>query len=101
MSELMLNLSQDLCNQGYEDRALDHIYDTVDNLLKLGEFDTIDAIFINIDTTQYDTVILIALLTTTKPAKSKLQHYDDLFHKVKKEILNREGDIGDLLIGLD
>lgn len=89
---LSLNKAQNLHDDGSEDAALDLIYDQVDDLLRAGEFDYLDSCLFSIEPYNYNTDLLLALLTTTLPVKNSLIHRSEFTSKVCQELRNRNYD---------
>ena len=85
---------------GLPDSALDIIYDRVDELLHNAEFEQCAQILDQLDETRYSTDILLALITTTFPAKSRIRTRAQFLGRVSEELRKRgENDVR-LLAGL-
>jgi hypothetical protein len=83
-----------------DDSDLDHIYDTVDQQFISEKFAEVDRVLEALVVENTSTDELIAFLTATLPAKSKLKKRAEFCERVKKVLAERErGDSG-LLDGL-
>lgn len=92
-----INHANDLKNR---DKGLDLLYDNVDQLMKDGRFCYLNSLLYNLNAQNYSTDILIGLLVSTLPVKTKLSSRPDFLSRVK-EILYWRGDwTSDLLTGL-
>lgn len=90
-----------LAQVGHIDAALDLIYDRVDHLLSAGRFPELDALLEKIDPSKLTVDVLLGLLTSTLPGKTKLEFRTILFHKVEEEIRRRGEWENGLLAGLE
>jgi hypothetical protein len=96
-----LEQAKRLAQRGQIDSALDIIYDQVDELLLAGEFHQVDDLLASATPEQLSIDLLLALLTSTLPAKSKLSNRSAFFRRVEDALQSR-GELRDgLLIGLD
>lgn len=86
---------------GRTDSALDVIYNHVDDMLLAGKFLDIDARLASTDCDKYSVDLLLALLTITYAAKSRLPHRSDFFARAEKSIRDRGALEGGLLYGLE
>lgn len=94
--------AQRLDRKGSPSAALDLIYDGVDELLHAGEFAKCSAILRSVSVGDCSMDILLVLLTTTLPAKTRLPARTWFFHQVAEEARKRtQGKFqADLLEGL-
>lgn len=72
-------------------RALDIIYDAIDDKLLAGKFDEVDASLRLVDVRVLDTAMLIGILTITSWARSRLPFRNEFFELVRQE-LDRRGE---------
>lgn len=96
-----LDRAQRLDDQGKSDEALDIVYDEVDRFLRKSSFSQLDALLKKPNTERLSIDILIALLTATYPAKSKLSSRKELFKNAEIAIQNSGEDPASLLQGLE
>ena len=98
----MLRLAMKLDAEGRTDEALDIIYDTIDEALRAGRFEDCSKFLDsndNIDACSLD--ILLGLLTSTSPAKSKIVQWYRFLSRVRV-LLHKLGlDPEPLLDGFD
>lgn len=99
-SETFIERAHRLDRQGHTDAALDLIYDAVDNLLRRGEFDSLNAILNTARPPKLSLDIVLGLLTATLPARNRLPARDTLFRNTER-LLRESGDDPGLLVGLD
>lgn len=86
---------------GHIDASLDLIYDAVDELMQKGAFDCLDSILskMRIDNVSVD--ILLGLLTSTLPGRSRLPSRPEFFRTVE-QVLKKRGEYEEgLLTGLE
>ena len=86
---------------GHLDAALDVLYDRVDDLLKAKQFTAIDNLLRETTVASYSVDILLALLTATFPARSKLPARSKFFADVEASIKGRGEWENSLLAGLE
>lgn len=87
-------------NRGFSDTALDLVYDSIDSLLHGGHFTICSSLLSELSVSDYSMDVLLALLTTTLPAKSQIATRADFLHRVENE-LRRRGELeSELLSGL-
>lgn len=67
---------------GEIDTGLDIIYDHVDMMMQQGYFNILDKMLESVIVTNYSADILLGLLTSTFPAKSKLICRENFFNRV-------------------
>jgi len=96
-----LSRAQRLESSGNVDAALDIIYDYVDKQLKTQRFYDIDQILTNVKVIEQSADILLALLTATLPARSKLSERAKFFSEVEEALKQRGEWENDLLVGLE
>jgi hypothetical protein len=80
--------------------TLDKIYDEVDDLLYANQFYDLSFFLRRIDCSKCSIDVLLALLTTTAPAKSHLLNRPFFYENVCKELENRGINEDGLLDGL-
>lgn len=90
-----------LQEQGFTDTALDLIYDSVDELLHGARFALCDSVLQETDTSQCSIDVLLALLTATLPAKSRLATRTKFFQRVETSLRERGEYSADVLSGLE
>lgn len=100
-SERFIEQARRLDEKRRTDAALDIIYDNINNLLTEGDYQRIDAILSALDPEPLSVDILLGLLTSTLPARTKLSRRRDFFSKVEEELRRREGWEKGLLTGLE
>jgi hypothetical protein len=86
---------------GNTDAALDLIYDKIDKMLTEGQFSLIDSVLNDLDVEIHSVDILLGLLTSTLPAKTKLQGRKAFFLAVEQDIKRRGEWEEGLLTGLE
>ncbi len=79
---------------------IDPIYDIIDAMLRDGKFDLVDAMLSQVDMSG-DVDVLLAYLTATFSAKSKLHNRASLFHRVEQVLKERDEWRETLLTGLE
>jgi hypothetical protein len=90
-----------LDKHGRIDAALDLIYEKIDSLLRGGDFAEVDSILSRVETKSLSVDLLLGLLTSTLPARTKLPSRREFFARVEGEITER-GELEDgLLTGLE
>ena len=90
----------ELERDGLPDSALDLIYDRVDELLHGAEWSACAAVLDDIDVSKCSTDILLALLTATLPAKSRIPSRGGFLERVGRELRARGENEDRLLAGL-
>lgn len=90
-----------LQEQGFTDTALDLIYDSVDELLHGARFALCDSVLQETDASQCSIDVLLALLTATLPAKSRLATRAQFFQRVENSLRERGEYVADVLAGLE
>jgi hypothetical protein len=71
------------------DRALDNLYDTVDDLLLAEKFEECDRILRDVDVRTSDVHMLLGYLTITLAAHSKLPYRAAFYEQVRQELTIR------------
>lgn len=97
-------LEASLCDKkGEKDKALDIIFDNVDEAFRAGRFDSIDFLLkdAQFDTDKLSINLSLGWLTATLPAKSKLPNRKQFFDAVKKSMEARGEMTSTLLAGLE
>lgn len=87
--------------RGHIDSALDALYDRIDDLLKTGEFMTLDEMLRQASAGSFSTDILLGVLTATLPARSKLPGRAKFFAEAEGSIRARGEWENGLLAGLE
>ncbi|MBI3406914.1 MAG: hypothetical protein HY040_00975 [Planctomycetes bacterium] len=90
-----------LDRSGHSDASLDLIYDEIDELLRAQRFADIDEILREAAVPNCSTDVLLAILTATAPAKSRLAARSDFFQQVKSVLDTRDEKEPGLLDGLE
>ena len=97
----MVNYANDLDKQGYTSTALDSLLGYIDNKLHMGVFSELDQSISQLNLSELSINILVCILTSTLPAKSKLPSRTNLFSDIEK-ILKSRGEYEEgLLTGLN
>jgi hypothetical protein len=86
---------------GQIDAALDLLYDNIDALMTNGDFEQIDSVLRGVELESLSIDILLGLLTSTLPARTKLGSRKEFFVAVEKEIKRRGEWEKGLLTGLE
>ncbi|KFZ26320.1 MAG: hypothetical protein KQ78_01493 [Candidatus Izimaplasma bacterium HR2] len=81
-----LYYSSTLCKIGQCDKALDIIYDNIEELISNRNYSIVDHIFLNFPIMDLDSHLIVGLLATTKYAKDRLK-YRSYFVKNSKSAL--------------
>jgi hypothetical protein len=68
---------------GHGETALDLIYDSVDELMRKGEFAQLNSLLANLSVSDFSVDILLGLLTATLPAKSRLPSRHELYEQIE------------------
>lgn len=79
---------------------LDKIYDKIDDLLRKGHFEKCDQILKGINVSSASTDELLAYLTATLPAASKMPYRKIFYENIEKEIKFRGEYQPEILSGL-
>ena len=98
--ESFLQRARRLGNAGHIDQALDLIYESVDQLLRGSHFDELDSLLKALAVESYSADLLLAILTSSFPAKSWLPSRASLFAQVQEFLRSQGEDAEDLLVGL-
>lgn len=92
--------AQRLAEQGQIDEALDLIYEQADEMLLAGEFSALNEILMPLCGASLSVDVLLAILTITLPAKSRLPARSAFYHAVEQQ-LHERGELREgLLTGL-
>jgi len=75
---------EEINKERHIDDTLDYIFDTLDNLLLDGQFDTCDEILDKFVVEDYDETILVGVLTIVYVWKEKLKNHKDFCDRVSK-----------------
>lgn len=86
---------------GQLDSAIDLIYDSVDKLLRDSNINYIDESLKSANVKRYSVDIMLAVLISTYPAKSKLKARNAFFLRVKNHLDISRDDTDQILAGLD
>jgi hypothetical protein len=90
-----------LDKQGRTDSALDVIYDTIDDLLRRGDFGRLDHVLTEVSAADYSVDLLLGLLTATLPGKGRLPSRPKFFREVERTLKARGEYDPALLTGLE
>lgn len=71
------------------DRVIDHLYDMVDDALRLGQFDVVNVQLLKVDPERWSTQMLVCLLTVTNAGKHRLSHRVALREKIRAVFTKR------------
>jgi len=93
--------ARQLEQRGYPDTALDLIYDSVDELLRRGQFALCDSILSQVNVAECSVDVLMALLTATAPASANLATRGEFLRGVERVLENRGEYEPGLLDGLE
>ena len=96
-----VRMANRLAEQGRVDAALDLIFARVDESFRSGEFSDCDQLLQRLSVGDYETDVLLGLLTATLPARSLLPSRPDFFLRAEAEIQRRGEMEPGLLTGLD
>ena len=92
--------AQRIAEQGKVDSALDLIYERADEMLLAGEFSPLNKIISDLSVDNLTIDVLLAVLTISLPAKSKLPARSSFYLSVKQKLLERGEFREGLLTGL-
>lgn len=90
-----------LDKQGQAFAALDLIYDSVDENLRMGKFQQLDSILAQEQIADLSVDLLLGILTATLPARSQLPSRQKIFEKIKNTLIVRGEYEDGLLVGLE
>jgi hypothetical protein len=96
-----LELMRKLVQSGRTRIARQYLHEGIDDLLRRGQFATVDALIFSADPLNDDPRILITLLTATKPAKGNLRLREEFYRRTADAINKRNLDEPGLLAGLE
>ena len=86
---------------GQTDAALDLLYDQIDQLLRTGKVQKVDSILEHLDLSVFSVHLLLGLLTSTLPAKTRL-NFRRKFFSDTEALLKARGEWEEgLLTGLE
>lgn len=86
---------------GHSDEALDIIFDNIDVMLLNGNFNGVDNLLVSVDPTEHSLDMALGLLTSTLPAKFKLENRNRFYELVKEDLIKHNALEEGLLVGLD
>lgn len=88
---------------GQVDDALDVLYDTIDDLMLVGDFARVDEMITYFSSTinQYSLTLAIGVLTSTLPARTRLSERPRYLELAKQKALLEGEDIDSLFFGLN
>src|SRR6266436_6087207 len=72
LHETFVSRAHRLDTARHHNAALDLIYDSMDEMMRKGEFDSLNSLLANINVADLSVDLLLGLLTATLPAKSRL-----------------------------
>ena len=96
-----VEMANRLAEQGRVDAALDLIFARVDETFRRGDFFDCDHQLQHLAVGDYNTEVLLGLLTATLPARSLLPSRPDFYSRTEAEIFRRGEMEPGLLTGLD
>jgi hypothetical protein len=96
-----ISRARELDARGHTDAALDLIYDSVDKLMRDGQFSKLDAILSGVPVASLTADILLGLLTASLPARNRLPSRKPLFRQIEQTFKNRGQLEPGLLTGLE
>ncbi len=96
-----LNKAKDIDRVGKSDEALDIVYDNIDKMLSNNNFIGVDSLLSEIDINEYSVDMLLGLLTSTLPAKNKLENRKYLLELATENVLNAGVYGVEIFVGLD
>ena len=99
-NESWLSQVNKLATMGSVDSALDILYDKVDFLLREGKLSKVDEILESANPETLNINIILGLLTTTLPAKTKLKVRGTFYETVEAYVNDQFDDTAGILIGL-
>ncbi|MCH7989825.1 MAG: hypothetical protein IID46_11845 [Planctomycetes bacterium] len=99
--ESFVRRAQRLDEQGRTDAALDLIYDSIDEMLRNGQFSNLDSLLVQLPTNTLSPDMLLGVLTATLPARSRLSNRKEFFHNVEASLKERGEYEDGLLTGLE
>lgn len=65
-------------------KAIDIVFDCIDDFALEARFEEIDEILPAIDISKLDENLMVAFLAISKPVKPKLKNYDDLYLRIEE-----------------
>lgn len=96
-----VSAAYELDKSGKVDEALDVIYDNIDSMLSGGDFIEINRLLGMISITDLSVDLVLGILTSTLPARDRLENRQHFF-QIAKECLLSQGLYGEeILVGLD
>ena len=99
-NESWLSQVNKLATMGSVDSALDILYDKVDFLLREGKLSKVDEILESANPETLNINIILGLLTTTLPAKTRLKVRGTFYETVEAYVNEQFDDTAGILIGL-
>jgi len=81
--------------------TLDLIYDSVDELMRQGEFQQLDALLAGLPVAEMSVDVLLGYLTASLPARSRLPSRNALYAKTEQTLKERGELEAGLLHGLE
>lgn len=91
----------EICASGKCDKALDIIYNIVDNMLLSARFEEVDEFIQSVNVVETPTVIMVGILTITLCAWDALPSRATFFKAVEDELVRRGEDDPRMLKGLE
>jgi hypothetical protein len=86
---------------GHRGAAMDLLYDRIDEMLRSGQFDSLDVVLQRAPVQDLSADVLLALLTATLPARSRLNARPDFFRIAETTLKTRGEYETGLLTGLE
>ncbi len=100
-TETFLDRARRLDNAGNTDAALDLLYENVNGKLSLGRFKDVDSVLETTEPMSLSVDLMLGLLTSTLPARTKLPSRSTFFQKSEAAIRDRNEWEDGLLTGLE
>jgi hypothetical protein len=99
--ESFLKRANRLDAKGHTDKALDLVYDQVDELMWNGSFQKLDSILASVHAADYSADLLLGILTATFPGHHRLPVRKKLYEETER-VLRERGEYEEgLLVGLE
>jgi hypothetical protein len=92
--------AEELDRNGKRDKALDMLFQHVDELFHKGSFSEVNSILAEVDATKISVTLMLGYLSITYAANSQLSEYPKLLVRVEKELFERGEPVDKLLQGL-
>jgi hypothetical protein len=100
-SQAFVDRARRLDATGRTDLALDLLYDAIDQMMRESRFEELDAIIVGLPVAECSLDVLLAVLTATLPARTRLASRPRLFSDVQSTLEQRGEFEERLLTGLE